>query len=56
MVLVALEEARSMSTAPTSMYTEVLLQHLKKVHQNISNSGKMFPHNRNTCLFESLIK
>lgn len=31
MVLSALEEAREMSTAPDSLYTEVLLQHVEEV-------------------------
>lgn len=48
MVLGALEEARQNSTAPVSLYTEVLLQRVKEVHHN---SGKMFPHNHITYLF-----
>lgn len=56
MVLRALEEARDMSTVPVSLYTEALLQHVNKVHQNISNSGKIFPYEYMTCLFEFLIK
>lgn len=35
LVVRALEEARHMSTAPDSLYTEVLLQRVKEVHQKI---------------------
>lgn len=48
MVLGALEEARQNSTAPVSLYTEVLLQRVKEVRHN---SGKMLPHNHIPCLF-----
>lgn len=48
MVLGALEEAKQNSTAPVSLYTEVLLQRVKEVRHN---SGKMFPHNHITYLF-----
>lgn len=41
MVLIALEEAREMSTAPDSLYTEVLLQRVEEVHWNISNKGNL---------------
>lgn len=40
MVLGALEEARQMSTAPDSLYTEVLLQRVEEV-QNIFNKGNL---------------
>lgn len=49
MVLRALEDARQMTTAPVSLYTEVLLQRVKEVHHN---SGKMFPYNHINYLFQ----
>lgn len=42
MVLRALEEARHMSIAPVSLYTEVLLQRVKEVHENIITVEKCF--------------
>lgn len=50
MVLTALEEARQMSTAPISLYTEVLLQHVKEVHKSITVEKCFLITTLPTCL------